>query len=89
MEEYMKAKILWREIVMWDEPGGVRYKAILHMGDIVEVIDGWRYNDRTWQDKRFVKLIAKNKIGYVRADTLSQVKETTDENCSDKSEATG
>lgn len=85
----MKAKILWREIVMWDEPGGVRYKTILHMGDIVEVIDGWRYNDRTWQDKRFVKVIAKNKIGYVRADALSQVKETTNENRSDKSEATG
>lgn len=85
----MKAKILWREIVMWDEPGGVRYKAILHMGDIVEVVDGWRYNDRTWQDKRFVKVIAKNKIGYVRADVLSQVKETTNENRSDKSEVTG
>lgn len=85
----MKAKILWREVVMWDKPNGVRHKTILHAGDEIEVTDGWRYEDRKWEDKRFVRAVAKGKVGFVLASTITPIKETTNENCSDKSEATG
>lgn len=71
----MKAQVIYRETVLWNSPGGTRYKDIAHFGDIVEVVEGWEYKSRTWKDKRFVKVIYGNKMGFINVNALSPYKE--------------
>lgn len=71
----MKAKVIYREAVLWDKPGGVRYKEILKQGQIIEVTEGWDYSTRTWKDKRFVKAIGKSHLGYINVNCITPLKE--------------
>lgn len=71
----MKAQVIYRETVIWKEPGGTHHKAIVHFGDILDVIEGWEYNSRTWKDKRFVKVLFGNTIGFVSVNAISPYKE--------------
>lgn len=64
------AVIRYHEAVMWKKPGGNHHAKILHKGDTVEVIQGWRYDKRTWNDKRYVKVAKDCQIGYVLAEAL-------------------
>ena len=73
----MRAKVIYRDVVLWDEPGGVHHKAFLHLGDEVEVIGGWEYKDRQWEDKRFLKVRAKGRTGYLLASAITPYKEKT------------
>lgn len=65
------AVIRYHEAVMWKKPGGNHHAKILHKGDTVEVIQGWRYDERTWNDKRYVKVAKDCQIGYVLAEALN------------------
>ena len=65
------AIIRYHEVVMWKKPGGHHHVKILHRGDKVEVLQGWAFSERTWSDKRYVKVLKDNSIGYVLAEALS------------------
>lgn len=65
------AIIRYQEVVMWKKPGGHHHVKILHKGDKVEVLQGWSFNERTWKDKRYVKVAKDCSIGYVLAEALS------------------
>lgn len=62
---------------MWKKPGGHHHVKILHKGDKVEVLQGWSFNERTWKDKRYLKVMAKQRIGYVLAESLTTSKVNT------------
>lgn len=64
------AVIRYHEAVMWKKPGGNHHVKILHKGDTVEVVQGWRYDERAWNDKRYVKVSKNCQVGYVLAEAL-------------------
>ena len=67
----MTATIRYQEVVMWKKPGGHHHVKILHKGDKVEVLQGWSFDERTWKDKRYAKVMKDSLIGYVLAEALS------------------
>lgn len=71
----MKAEVIYREAVLWDKPGGNHHKAFLHLGDEIEICEGWSYSERKWKDKRFLKACAKGKIGYIYVGAITPLKE--------------
>ena len=74
MAERQFAKVITQDCVMWKEPGGNKHTKILRFGDVVEVVLGWDYNERTWKDKRFVKAMFGNSMGYINVSNISPVK---------------
>ena len=56
---------------MWKKPGGHRHVKILHKGDKVDILQGWSFDERTWKDKRYVKVAKDCLIGYILAEALS------------------
>ena len=56
---------------MWKKPGGHHHVKILHKGNKVDVLQGWSFDERTWKDKRYVKVMKDSLIGYVLAEALS------------------
>jgi hypothetical protein len=75
----MIATIRYQEVVMWKKPGGHHHIKILHKGDKVDVLQGWSFNERTWKDKRYVKVERGGRIGYILAEALTngEVKTTS------------
>jgi hypothetical protein len=67
----MIATIRYQEVVMWKKPGGHHHVKILHKGDKVDVLQGWSFNERTWKDKRYVKVERGGRIGYILAEALT------------------
>lgn len=67
----MTATIRYQEVVMWKKPGGHHHVKILRKGDKVEILQGWSFDERTWKDKRYVKVMKDSLIGYVLAEALS------------------
>lgn len=67
----MIATIRYQEVVMWKKPGGHHHVKILHKGDKVDVLQGWSFNERTWKDKRYVKVERGGQTGYVLAEALA------------------
>lgn len=67
----MTATIRYQEVVMWKKPGGHHHVKILHKGDKVDVLQGWSFDERTWKDKRYVKVAKDCLIGYILAEALS------------------
>lgn len=67
----MTATVRYQEVVMWKKPGGHHHVKILHKGDKVEVLQGWSFDERTWKDKRYVKVEQGGRIGYILAEALS------------------
>lgn len=65
------AYIRYDHIVMWKKPGGHHHVKLLKKGEEVSILGGWRYSERTWKDKRYVKAMAGCSIGYVLASSLS------------------
>ena len=57
MDRVNYATIRYQEVVMWKKPGGHHHVKILHKGDKVEVLQGWSFDERTWKDKRYVKVM--------------------------------
>lgn len=55
----------------------------LKCGDTVDVIEGWRYKDRKWKDKRFVKVLNGNAVGYVLAAGLAATEEENEKDNND------
>lgn len=66
-----KATIRYDKVVMWKKPGGIRYVTFLKKGDNVDILVGWKYSERTWKDKRYLKVRAKQQTGYVLAEALT------------------
>lgn len=56
---------------MWKKPGGYHHVKILRKGDKVDVLQGWSFDERTWKDKRYIKVMKDSLIGYVLAEALS------------------
>lgn len=56
---------------MWRKPGGHHHVKILRKGDKVDVLQGWSFDERTWKDKRYIKVMKDSLIGYVLAEALS------------------
>lgn len=52
-----KATVRYDRVVMWEKQGGNHYVTFLSKGDEVEVLVGWAYSERTWKDKRYLKVI--------------------------------
>jgi hypothetical protein len=71
MDRVNNATIRYQEVVMWKKPGGHHHVKILHKGDKVEVLQGWSFDERTWKDKRYVKVAKDCLIGYILAEALS------------------
>lgn len=71
MDRVNYATIRYQEVVMWKKPGGHHHAKILHKGDKVDVLQGWSFNERTWKDKRYVKVMKDSSIGYILAEALS------------------
>lgn len=71
-----KAVVLHREAVLWKKPGGVHHIKILHFGDAVEVLEGYKYSERRWKDKRFIKAVSGGRIGFINASAITPLKET-------------
>lgn len=67
----MTATIRYQEVVMWKKPGGHHHVKILRKGDKVEILQGWSFDERTWKDKRYVKVMKDSLIGYILAEALS------------------
>ena len=67
----MIATVRYDTVVMWERPGDTHYVTFLKKGDTVEILVGWKYSERTWKDKRYLKVLAKHKIGYVLAESLT------------------
>ena len=65
------AIIRYRQVVMWDKPGGNHYTTFLNKGDEVTILQGWKFCERTWKDKRYLKVMFKQHIGYVLAESLT------------------
>lgn len=78
MDSLIKATVRYDKVVMWDKPGGNHYVTFLSKGDEVEVLVGWVYSERTWKDKRYLKVMAKQRIGYVLAESLTTSKVNTE-----------
>lgn len=74
MAEREFAKVITQDAVLWKEPGGNKHTKILRFGDVVQVIQGWDYNERTWKDKRFVKAMFGSSMGYINVSNISPVK---------------
>jgi hypothetical protein len=71
----MTATIAYDVATLFSTPGGVRYVQFLYSGEQVEILQGWKYEDRPWKDKRFIKVQAKSgKIGYINAYALKDSK---------------
>ena len=71
----MKAKIIRAREVMFDKPGGTHLVKFLYQGDMVEIIEGERYEDRTWNDKVFIKVRDKQGAeGFITAYSISPLK---------------
>lgn len=56
---------------MWKKPGGHHHVKILRKGDKVEILQGWSFDERTWKDKRYIKVMKDSLIGYILAEALS------------------
>lgn len=67
----MTATVRYQEVVMWKKPGGYHHVKILRKGDKVDVLQGWSFDERTWKDKRYIKVMKDSLIGYVLAEALS------------------
>ena len=79
MENFIKCKVIYDRCMLWKTPGGVRHVCFLFKGNILWVTQGWRYEERPWKDKRFVKvLLLTGQVGYVRVDAIKQVEENED-----------
>ena len=74
MSEMPKATIRYQQVVMWKKPGGYHHVTFLKKGDVVQILLGWRYDERTWKDKRYVKVAKGEHVGYVLAEALTQSK---------------
>lgn len=70
------AYVLYERVVMWKKPGGTHHVDFLKRGDKVIIIQGWKYVDRTWKDKRYIKVSNGSKIGYVLAAALTSIEES-------------
>ena len=71
----MKAKVINDKLTLFTEPGGIHYVDWVSKGEIVEVLEGWEYDDRDWKDKRFVKVkIPNGKEGYCIIAGLTPIK---------------
>lgn len=71
MASLIKATVRYQEVVMWKKPGGYHHVKILRKGDKVDVLQGWSFDERTWKDKRYIKVMKDSLIGYVLAEALS------------------
>lgn len=70
----MKMRVCYDRVVLWDKPGGTRYVTFLYKGDIVEVIEGYSYEERNWDDKKFMKIQSpKGYVGFVLASALGDL----------------
>lgn len=65
------AYVRYNQVVVWKKPGGHHHAAILNKGDKVVIIAGWRYAERTWKDKAYIKIFTGTAVGYIRASALS------------------
>lgn len=75
MSNQTQAKVIYDRVVIFEKPGGTRYTTFLFKGDIVTIIDGYRYDDRSWKDKKFVKVRCPNgEEGYMSAQALQEVR---------------
>lgn len=71
----MKMRVCYDRVVLWDKPGGTRYVTFLYKGDIVEILEGYSYDERTWEDKRFIKVKSpKGYVGFVLANAIADLK---------------
>lgn len=72
------ASVIYDHIVVFSKPGGVHYVCFLKRGDKVAITEGYEYNDRTWKDKRFVKVVCPNgEVGFCIIDGLTPIKENS------------
>lgn len=70
----MKAKVLKNRLVVYKKPGSPRYLTWLEKGDIVDIVEGFRYDDRPWKDKRYVKVqLEDSREGFCIAGGLSPI----------------
>lgn len=68
------AHVRYNQVVVWKKPGGHHHVKILKRGDTVNILSGWKYDERTWKDKNYIKVLVNNSIGYVLAAPLSDIK---------------
>ena len=74
--ELQKARVIPSRVVMFDGPGSVHHVGFLHEGDVVTILEGFEYKDRTWRDKKFIKIANQNGlIGYIGASSVTPLKE--------------
>lgn len=67
------AYVRYNEVVVWKKPGGHHHIKFLKRGDKVSILAGWRYDERTWKDKNYIKVLINNVQGYVLAAALSDI----------------
>lgn len=71
MASPINATIRYDKVVMWKKPGGIRYVTFLKKGDNVDILVGWKYSERTWKDKRYLKVRHNDDVGYILAESLT------------------
>lgn len=72
----MEAKVIRDLLVVFTEPRGVHYVCFLKRGDVVTITEGYKYEDRTWREKEFVKVVSKKgEVGFCVVSGLSPIKE--------------
>lgn len=75
-EDKVLARVINDQVTMFTKPGGHRYVDWVKRGETVYILEGYRYEERTWKDKRFVKVLNKRgNIGFCIIDGLTPIKE--------------
>lgn len=76
------AVVLWERAVLWKKPGGSHYVKFLKRGDKLTILQGTRYKEREWKDKRFLKVCHGSAVGFVLVNAISTIKfgDDSDEN---------
>ena len=70
----MRAKCVYDKLVVFTKPGGHHYVDWMIKGETCEITEGYRYEDRTWKQKDFVKVkLNSGKEGYAFALGLSPI----------------
>ena len=70
----IRCKVINDRMVVFTKPGGVNYVDWVDKGAVVEVTEGWKYEERPWKNKLFVKVkLSNGKEGYAIASALSPI----------------
>lgn len=68
----IRCKVINDRMVVFTKPGGVNYVDWTVKGETVYVTEGWKYDERTWKNKDFVKVkLSNGKEGFALASALT------------------